>query len=59
MNNILDLKSCPFCGSNAAVIIDDDTGKFGVKCSKCSGMIDANIDTVYDAVNMWNNRIES
>ena len=54
MNNFIDLQLCPFCGGEADVVVED--GKYGVECSRCSGMIAPELDTIYDAVVAWNKR---
>lgn len=54
-----DLKSCPFCGDpNPQVVWDSgDEELLGVKCFNCGGCIDTEKDTVYEAVEAWNNRV--
>ncbi len=52
-----DLKPCPFCGKYPQTVVDDATEeKFGVKCFNCGGMIDAEKDTLQEAIEAWNRR---
>lgn len=51
------LKCCPFCGGNAVTIVDDETETlFGVKCFHCGGCIDAEKETLDEAIEAWNRR---
>lgn len=53
-----DLKPCPFCGKYPQTVVDDATEeKFGVKCFNCGGMIDAEKDTLQEAIEAWNRRV--
>lgn len=53
-----ELKPCPFCGGKRAVTVVDDEAeeRFGVKCFDCGGMIDAEKDTLQEAIEAWNRR---
>ncbi len=51
------LKSCPFCGENAVVVVDDETESlFGVKCFHCGGAIEPEKETLDEAKQAWNRR---
>jgi len=51
-----ELKPCPFCGSDAAMEIDN--GDFSVGCSEidCTGNVDFWLQTRKAAIKAWNNR---
>lgn len=61
-NKIIDLKRCPFCGGQAAVIYTpisktQDTGLYHVQCSKCFKPINDKVfENIYDAIAEWNER---
>lgn len=52
-----ELKSCPFCGSKAAIW---DKSKYDVcvRCANCNSQTDW-LPTIADAINIWNTRLDS
>lgn len=62
MYNNVDLKPCPFCGSEVwAETIDGplDVGPryFGIECPKCCFLLE--MDSYDDLFERWNMRVES
>ena len=54
--NEKELKPCPFCGGEAAVVYGAcDYNVFQVSCGKCSAYAGWN-DKSDDAINAWNKR---
>ncbi|MBQ6664142.1 MAG: Lar family restriction alleviation protein [Synergistaceae bacterium] len=51
------LKPCPFCGSRAVGLVDDNYSNYWVQCSHCFAQTDAYFNR-HDAVDAWNNRAE-
>lgn len=52
------LKPCPFCGKTPVTVVDDETEeKFGVKCFSCGGAIYPEKETLDEAIEAWNRRI--
>lgn len=51
------LKPCPFCGGTPATVVDDASESlFGVKCFRCGGSVEAEKQTLAEAVAAWNRR---
>lgn len=56
----LKLKPCPFCGGKAIPVVDDETEDFfGVKCFACGGSIQAEKESLDEAIEAWNRRTKS
>jgi Lar family restriction alleviation protein len=57
MSETVQLKPCPFCGSEAAIRnLHGEGVRFGVCCTKCFGEIDAVFRTREHAAEAWNRR---
>ena len=55
----LKLKPCPFCGGEPIPVVDDETEDFfGVKCFACGGSIQAEKESLDEAIEEWNRRAE-
>ena len=52
------LKPCPFCGSKAVGMVDDNYSNYWVQCTNCFAQSDA-FFTKPDAVRAWNARAET
>ena len=52
------IRSCPFCGKTPVTVVDDETEeKFGVKCFNCGGSIYPEKETLAEAIEAWNRRM--
>ena len=55
---VLTIYSLKRQGKHPVTVVDDATeAKFGVKCFNCGGMIDAEKETLDEAVEAWNRRV--
>ena len=52
------LKPCPFCGSKAVGMVDDNYSNYWVQCTNCFAQSDA-FFTKPDAADAWNARAET
>lgn len=53
----MELKPCPFCGGKPVPVVDDETEDFfGVKCFACGGSIQAEKESLDEAIEAWNRR---
>ena len=52
------IRPCPFCGKTPVTVVDDETEeKFGVKCFNCGGSIYPEKETLAEAIEAWNRRM--
>ena len=54
------IEPCPFCGSEAKVIMINDAGNYNVHCTKCPADMGRQwFWKQKDAINAWNKRIKN
>lgn len=54
------LKSCPFCGGKAEMLISEYEGsrkEYLVACTECYGMVERWRETEEEAAEQWNRRV--
>lgn len=54
---IPELKKCPFCGGEAAILHYQGEGGYLPHCTECDGMIEKWFDTPEEAFESWNRRV--
>lgn len=55
----IDLKPCPFCGSNEAYVTQNCYGEYYVRCPNCGAVVwgkDDERPTKRQAIDLWNRR---
>ena len=55
VNDMEELKRCPFCGGEAAILHYPGDG-YLPHCTECDGMIEKWFDTPEEALESWNRR---
>jgi|GEM_PF-3133935 len=58
MAKVIELKPCPFCGSEAYVGIETTSIYWSVGCSKCHCHFERTFTTKMQAIKFWNRRWE-
>lgn len=53
---IPELKRCPFCGGEAAILHYHEDDVYLPHCTECDGMIEKWFDTPEEAFEAWNRR---
>ena len=55
-----ELKPCPFCGSEAEIVVASYHGRdiFGVQCPRCGVKTEQNYIAKVGAIGAWNRRVD-
>jgi hypothetical protein len=52
----IPIRVCPFCGSEARLVVGHDQVRRGIQCSGCPACVPPICDTDWDALFRWNRR---